>query len=224
MDGMFRWAMLLHAGVFALVLPMYAVEYSAIRNSKFFGDAIWRGLPKWAVRAIQIGGLFFAAHFVLFLVQSHAASPEIVNGAYVLSDHGRIVKELTESQYRWLKGDELRLFATGGLSFYLALAFYWWFPRRAATKGVTAEPFQSGDSAQTTSLPFSSQLQTRCNDECAKDNPRSEMQTPPKPSVRGQRRRTSYAPSEKDVGCPRTQEKGNRIPEHLGRFHAVVGC
>jgi hypothetical protein len=137
MDGMFRWAMILHAGVFALVLPMYAVEYSAVKNSKFLWDAIWRGLPKWAVRAIQIVGLLFALHFVLFLVQSHAASPEIINGEYVLSDHGRIVKELTESQYRWLKGDELRLFATGWMSFYLALALYWWFPRRTSTQGAT---------------------------------------------------------------------------------------
>src|SRR5215831_6635105 len=100
MEEMFRWAMLLTVSVFALVLPMYAVEYSAIKNSKFFGDAIWRGLPKWAVRAIQIVGLLFAAHFVPFLVQSHAASPEIINGEYVLSNHGQIVKELTESQYR----------------------------------------------------------------------------------------------------------------------------
>lgn len=101
-------------------------------------DAIWRGLPKWAVRVIQIGGIFFAAHFVLFLVQSHAASPEIMNGVYVLNNHGHIVKELTESQYRWLKGSELRLFATGWLSFYLALALYWWFPRRATTQRATA--------------------------------------------------------------------------------------
>jgi hypothetical protein len=138
MDGMFRWAMLLHAGVFALVLPMYAVEYSAIKNSKYLWDRILRGLPKWAIRAIQIGGLFFAAHFILFLVQSHAASPEIINGEYVLNNHGHIVKELTESQYRWLKGSELRLFATGWMSFYLALALYWWFPRRTTTQGAIA--------------------------------------------------------------------------------------
>ena len=137
MDEMFRWVMLLTVGVFPLVIPMYAVEYSAIKNSKFLWDAIWRGLPKWAVRATQIVFLFFAAHFVLFLVQSHAASPEIINGQYVLSNHGQIVKELTESQYKWLKGSELRLFATGCLSFYLALALYWWFPRRASTQGAT---------------------------------------------------------------------------------------
>lgn len=134
MDEIFRWTMFLHIGIFALVLPMYAVEYSAIKNSKFLWDAIWQGLPKWAVRAIQIGGILFAAHFVLFLIQSHAASPEIINREYVLSSHGHVVKELTESQYRWLKGSELRLFATGWFSVYLALVLYWWFPRKLATQ------------------------------------------------------------------------------------------
>jgi hypothetical protein len=134
MDAAFRWAMFLHIGVFALVLPMYAVEYSTIKRSRFLWDAIWRGVPKWGVRTIQTVGLIFVAHFVLFLVQSHAASPEIKDGNYVLNNHGQIVKELTEAQYRWLKGSELRLFATGWISFYLVLSLYWWFPRAASTE------------------------------------------------------------------------------------------
>jgi hypothetical protein len=96
MDAVFRWALFLHIGVFALVLPMYAVEYSTIKGSRFLWDAIWRGVPKWGVRAIQMVGIIFAAHFVLFLVQGHAASPEIKDEHYVLNNHGQIVKELTE--------------------------------------------------------------------------------------------------------------------------------
>jgi hypothetical protein len=138
MDAVFRWAMFLHVGVFALLLPMYAVEYSTIRKSRFVWDAIWRGIPKWGVRASRIVALIFAAHFVLFLVQSHAASPEIKDGQYVLNNHGQIVKELTEAQYRWLKGCELRLFATGWMSFYLVLTLYWWVPRRASTEMASA--------------------------------------------------------------------------------------
>lgn len=128
-ETVFRWAIFLHLGIFALLVPMYAVEYSRIEQSKFFWDAIWRGPPRWGVRAIQLAFLFFAIHFLLFLLQSHAASPEIQNGRYVLNNHGQIVRELTASEYRWLKGSELRLFATGWLSFYSALLLYWWFPR-----------------------------------------------------------------------------------------------
>jgi hypothetical protein len=130
MDSLFKWAVFLHVGVFVLLLPMHAVEYSSIRNSKFFWDAFSKGLPKWTVRSIQLLGLFFAVHFVLFLVQSHAASPEIKNGEYVLNNHGQIVRVLTESEYRWLKGSELRLFATGWMFFYFVPTMYWWFPKR----------------------------------------------------------------------------------------------
>jgi len=36
MDSIFRWAIFLHIGVFVLLLPMYAFEYSAIRSRTFF--------------------------------------------------------------------------------------------------------------------------------------------------------------------------------------------
>lgn len=132
MDDMFRWAILLHIGVFVLLLPMYAVEYSSIKNSKFFWDGLWQGLPRWVVRSIQPLGLFFIVHFVLFLVQSHAASPEIKDGEYVLNNHGQIVKVLTRSEYLTLKGSELRIFATGWMFFYFVPTMYWWFPRPSA--------------------------------------------------------------------------------------------
>lgn len=44
-----------------------------------------------------------------YLVQSHAASPELKNGGFVLNNHGQIVKVLTQSEYLKLKGEELRL-------------------------------------------------------------------------------------------------------------------
>jgi len=126
---MFRWAIALHVGVFALLLPMYAVEYRALNNRSFFWKAFAQGLPSWVVPAIKLLGLFFAVHFVLFLAQSHAAAPEIKDGEYVLNNHGKIVKVLTESEYLRLKGAELRLFATGWMFFYFVPTMYWWFPR-----------------------------------------------------------------------------------------------
>lgn len=128
-DGIARWAILLHVGVFVLLLPMYAVEYSRVLERTFFWKGFARGMPKWVVPGIKLLGLFFVIHFVLFLMQSHASAPEIKNGQYVLDDHGRIVKTLTQSEYYTLKGAELRLFATGWMFFYFVPAAYWWFPR-----------------------------------------------------------------------------------------------
>jgi hypothetical protein len=129
MDTLFRWAVVLHIGVFALLLPMYAIEYSALKDRTFFWKRFAQGLPNWVVPGIKLLGLFFAIHFVLFLVQSHAASPEVKNGEYVLNNHGKIVKVLTQPEYLKLKGAELRLFATGWMFFYFVPTMYWWFPR-----------------------------------------------------------------------------------------------
>jgi len=91
--------------------------------------AIWQPCCCWVVPTFKLLGVFFAIHFVLFLIQSHAASPKIKNGEYILDNHGQIVKVLTEREYFRLKGAELRLFATGWMFFYFVPAAYWWFPR-----------------------------------------------------------------------------------------------
>jgi hypothetical protein len=108
---------------------MYAVEYSSVRQRTFFSKGFARGMPKWVVRSIKLLALFFAVHLVLFVTQSHASVPEIRNGEYVLNDHGKIVKTLTQSEFYKLKGAELRLFATEWMFFYFVPTAYWWFPR-----------------------------------------------------------------------------------------------
>ena len=129
MDAIFRWAIVLHIGIFVLLLPIYAVEYSTVRQRTFFSKGFARGMPRWVVPSTKLLALFFAVHFVLFLAQSHGSAPEIKNGEYVLNDHGKIVKTLTQSEFYKLKGAELRLFATEWMFFYLVPTVYCWFTR-----------------------------------------------------------------------------------------------
>jgi hypothetical protein len=136
MDNLARWPVVLHIGVFFLLVPMFAVEHSALRERTFW-KSFAQGLPKWVAPGIKLLGLFCIIHFVLFLVQSHAASPQIKDGQYVLNDHGRIVTVLTEPEYLRLKGAELRLFATGWMFFYFVSTMYWWFPRNHQRTGKT---------------------------------------------------------------------------------------
>ena len=130
-DAIARWAIALHVGVFTLLLPMYAVEYSQVRQRTFFWRGFGRNMPKWVISAIKLLGLFFVVHFVLFLAESHASSPELKDGQYVLDDHGTTIRTLTRAQYYSLKGAELRLFATGWMFFYLVPTAYWWYLRAA---------------------------------------------------------------------------------------------
>ena len=124
MDKLGAKAVLLHLGVFALFIPLVIVE----RWGK--GVNPFRGKPRWVIRSMQIVFFLFVAVFVAFLAMSHAASPEITNGNYVLNSHGRIIAHLSEAEYLSLKGWELRFFASGWIVFYYALVMYWWFPRQ----------------------------------------------------------------------------------------------
>jgi hypothetical protein len=129
MDDIARVGIALHVGIFALLLPICAGEYSTMKQRTFFWKGFAQRMPKWVIPSIKLLALFFAVHFVLFLTQSHASAPKIKNGQYVLDDHGTIVKALTQSEYFKIKGAELRLFATGWMFFYFVPAAYWWFPR-----------------------------------------------------------------------------------------------
>jgi hypothetical protein len=117
-------AFLLHLGIFALFIPLVVVE----RWSR--GVDPFRGKPRWVIRSMQILFLLFVVAFFSFLALSHAASPDIINGDYVLNSHGKIIGHISERDYLFLKGWELRLFASGWILAYFATMMYWWFPRQ----------------------------------------------------------------------------------------------
>jgi hypothetical protein len=124
MDKLGAKAFLLHLGIFALAIPLVFAE----RWSK--GVNPFSGKPHWVVRSIQILGLLCVAFFFVFLALSHAASPEILNGEYVLNNHGKIVGHISERDYLFLKSWELRLFASVWMFAYYSLIMHWWFPRQ----------------------------------------------------------------------------------------------
>lgn len=124
MDKLGAKAFLLHLGIFALAIPLVIVDQWSKGGDPF------RGKPRWVVRSIQILGLLCVALFFVFLALSHAASPEIINGEYVLNNHGKIVGHISERDYLFLKSWELRLFASGWMFAYYSLIMHWWFPRQ----------------------------------------------------------------------------------------------
>jgi hypothetical protein len=117
-------AFLLHLGLFAFFIPLIGVE----RWSK--GVDPFRGRPRWVIRCVQMLFLLFIVVFLAFLAMSHAASPDIINGEYVLNSHGKIIEHISERDYLFLKGWELRLFASGWVLTYFAVMMLWWYPRQ----------------------------------------------------------------------------------------------
>lgn len=135
----FKWLILFGVGIFVLLVPMFLVEYSALKARVFFWKGYAREMPNWVVPVINFLGLFFIFHFLFFLIQSHAGSPEIQGRAYVLSNHGTLIKVLTRREYLRLKASELRFFASGWMFFYFVPMMYWWYPRNRQNSAHNAE-------------------------------------------------------------------------------------
>ncbi len=119
----------LHLSMFLVLIPICAFEFKGLRDQKALIGALKKARPKLIGPAIQMLFVFYFSNFMLFLILSHGAAPAIVNGNYVLNDHGRVKGVLSASEYFSLKSYELRLFASGWVLGYFSAAAYWWFPR-----------------------------------------------------------------------------------------------
>lgn len=122
------WGMLvLMPGWMALFLPMYILEYPQSRTVRFSLSGFARGMPRWVAPCSWSLSLIFVAHLVWCASQNGLGMPDIVNGQYVLSSRGRILKVLTQAEYTRLMEAVLRMFATLMTSFYFVTTTYWWF-------------------------------------------------------------------------------------------------
>jgi len=140
MEDVSSLVIVLSVGAFAILVPIYVLEFHSVRRGEFFWRDFSIGRPKWAVPAIKLIGSFFCLHFIWFLIESHLGSPEYQNGKYLLDANGNTIRELTKQAYLALKGWELRVFATGWLFFYFVPLMYWSFPRH---RGLRQEPRES---------------------------------------------------------------------------------
>ncbi len=141
----FVWA--LHIGVFIVGVPTVIdlkkneelVEYQQSgmlnRINPFeFSKIMFRYTPTW-LTIIAIGGFFYTIiNFMLFM-NSYPGAPDVKNGQYILHNHGRLIKTLTEQEYHHYKANEVRVFSGHWLAFYglaAAVLFPHWFKPREA--------------------------------------------------------------------------------------------
>jgi hypothetical protein len=122
------WVFAFFGGFILLYLPLVIVEYGSLSDRTFFWKGFAATRPRWTVPVIQIFGAVAMAHFVLFLILTHAASPAIVKAQFVLSDHGDVRRVISRSQYLSLVAWEMRFMASFWIFFYLVVTLYWWFP------------------------------------------------------------------------------------------------
>jgi hypothetical protein len=107
---------LLHLGVFIVFIPMVFQLRST--NSKEDRYAMFRGLPGWAGAAIALLMAYAVLNFFLAFSGAADGSPAIQNGAFVLQQKGRLVREISEAEYHARQATVLRGFSGHWLIFY----------------------------------------------------------------------------------------------------------
>jgi hypothetical protein len=128
-DKVLPWVVLLFVGWVALFIPIYAIEYPASRSFSFAWTGFVRGMPGWVALCTKALLLNVIAHLLWSAALYGPGVPAIVDGQYVLDDHGRILKVLTQAEYFAHRGAALRMIATWMIYVYFLSMVYWWFRR-----------------------------------------------------------------------------------------------
>jgi hypothetical protein len=82
-----------------------------------FFKIAFKETPTW-MSVIAVGGFLYAVvNFILFIT-SQGGTPDIVNGQYVLQNHGQIIETLTEQEFQHYKANEVRGFSGHWILFY----------------------------------------------------------------------------------------------------------
>jgi hypothetical protein len=132
---------LLHAGIFVVFVPFVLFSRKDFANNRSYFDTI-KGLPHW-VAILQTAIFAYAlVNFALFIFHSEGGNPTIEHGKYLLMEHGRLIRELTPTEYTAFKANEVRGFSGHWLLFYFVPAAYFLF-WKSPTLESTATPTSS---------------------------------------------------------------------------------
>ena len=137
--SLFEKFVFLHFGIFLLGIPAaFSAKNRNIRKSPWWPPgagfrALTEGGPTWGSKALIGGYVYALIQFVALLVLSRAGTPAIRDGKYILHSHGRLIRELTETEYGWQLAHVSRMFSAGWALFYLFFIIWYWSPRAKPT-------------------------------------------------------------------------------------------
>lgn len=91
---------------------------------------MWRlrkGVPNWVAVVGIVLFVYAIVNFFLFMLYSEGGSPAVQDGRYVLVSHGKLIRELTASEFTALKANVLRGFSGHWQFFYFVCSAYFLF-------------------------------------------------------------------------------------------------
>ena len=139
-EDKYPYVWLLHIGIFIVWLPAVInltknqelKEYQKTGKNPFeFLKILFKDSPTWLTIIVGVGFVYTFINFALYHY-SYIGMPDIMNGQYVLQDHGSITKTLTEQEYHYYQAKQLRGFSGHWVVFYgMAAALLYPFAKKA---------------------------------------------------------------------------------------------
>ncbi len=118
----------LHFGVFLVYIPFIFARRKAIGWRPTVAQ-ICDLFPRWVITLGTIIFIYVIVNFVLFILASKGGSPSIHDGKFVLQDHGRLIREITASEYASFRANEVRGFSGHWIFFYFVPFAYFMFAK-----------------------------------------------------------------------------------------------
>jgi hypothetical protein len=135
-DVQARWPFVwvLHLGLFLVFFPFVISCRKRLGPRPSLAElrAIF---PHWIVVLAMVILAYAVLNFVLFIMATQGGNPDIRDGKHVLLNHGKLVRELTASEYSALRANEVRGFSGHWLVFYFIPFAYFMFRKNAAGTG-----------------------------------------------------------------------------------------
>lgn len=123
MAARFHGVWLLQAVIFFVFIPFVFITRRDFGTQPSLMQ-ISAALPRWVVAMGLIILVYAIVNFLIFMVGTEGGSPTIRDGQYLLLEHGKLIRELTASEYRALQTNEVRGFSGHWLVFFFVPAAY----------------------------------------------------------------------------------------------------
>jgi hypothetical protein len=118
---------LLHLGCFVVFIPLLFSLWSDNRLGRRI-DEMFTDHPRWVRWLLTAVAVYAVVNFVLFFLLAGGGTAEMRNGEFVLLNHGKLIRHLTEAEYHRQQIYEARGFSGHWLVFYLVPALYFLLP------------------------------------------------------------------------------------------------
>lgn len=136
-------ALPLHLGVMAVGFAAMG-HFAALRrrsglDQKGFQKLTERMTPQWAGRGVLVLFVYTALNFTYFVV-AHEGAARLHDGKFALTDHGRLIREVTEEEFRAAERFEVRGMSAHWMLFAAIETFYflYLYPRTRAAVAAGA--------------------------------------------------------------------------------------